>query len=691
MTPMETKGPQARSAEVGPPPGGHRPSASGPEDGFARTAGAGNSAPAEGAIVIVGNPNVGKSALFNRLTGQYVTVSNYPGTTVELFRGRSSLFGGHTEIVDTPGMYSLTPITEEERVARQVLVDGRFRAVIHVVDAKNLGRMLGFTLQLSESGLPVVLALNMMDEARRIGIRIDCAELERHLGLPVVPMVSVTGEGIRELANRIRALRDVRPLTVDYGPAMEPAIRAVASHLEGPGPMSPRARALLLLQDDLDEKQRLLREKGDGPAGELLQEVARQRARLIHSPHYLLTLALREQVESIVGHAVAAPPPSSSGWQQRLDHLCMNPLTGFPLVILVLYFGFYKLVGQLGAGTLVGWLEEGLFGRYLNPWVTRATAALVPWAPLRDLICGEYGIFTLGIRYAVAIVLPIVGMFFLVFSILEDSGYLPRLAMLTDRMFKRIGLNGRAVIPMVLGFGCDTMATIVTRTLETNRERIIATFLMTLAIPCSAQLGVMLGLLSGHPAGLLLWAGFVFIVFLVAGSLAARLMPGERPSFYMELPMLRLPRPGNVFVKTYSRMVWYFREVLPLFVLASILIWLGNAVHVFQHLVDLLKPAMRAIGLPDQAAVAFLFGFFRRDYGAAGLYDLQKQHLLSGNQIAVAAITLTLFLPCVAQFLVMRKERGLKLTLIISGLVLVVAFVGGWLVNWALTALGVQL
>jgi ferrous iron transport protein B len=235
------------------------------------------------------------------------------------------------------------------------------------------------------------------------------------------------------------------------------------------------------------------------------------------------------------------------------------------------------------------------------------------------------------------------------------------------------------------------MATMVTRTLETRRERIIACFLLALAVPCSAQLGVMLGLLAGHPYAMLAWAGVVSGVFLLAGLLAARLMPGQGPSFYMELPPLRLPRLGNVAVKTYTRIVWYFREVLPLFVLASILIWAGRATGLFDLAVRGLKPVVHLLGLPDEAAVAFLFGFFRRDYGAAGLFDLHKGGAMTGNQLAVAAITLTLFLPCIAQFLMMKKEHGTRLALAMGAGIFVLAFVVGGLANLLLNVMGVTL
>jgi ferrous iron transport protein B len=242
---------------------------------------------------------------------------------------------------------------------------------------------------------------------------------------------------------------------------------------------------------------------------------------------------------------------------------------------------------------------------------------------------------------------------------------------------------------MVLGFGCDTMATMVTRTLETARERIIATLLLALAIPCSAQLGVIIALLSKAPGALLVWAICLLLIFIVIGLLAARVMPGETPMFYMELPPMRLPQLSNIFTKTYTRMQWYFMEILPLFILASVLLWLGKITRFFGTLVDWMTPVMASIGLPRETAVAFIFGFFRRDYGAAGLYDLQTKGLLNPRQLTVAAVTLTLFIPCVAQFLIMKKERGLKVSLAIGLFVSFLAFGSGWGLNRLLLVTGI--
>jgi ferrous iron transport protein B len=284
-----------------------------------------------------------------------------------------------------------------------------------------------------------------------------------------------------------------------------------------------------------------------------------------------------------------------------------------------------------------------------------------------------------------------VGTFFLAFSIIEDSGYLPRLAMLIDRVFKKIGLNGRAVIPMVLGFGCDTMATIVTRTQETKRERVITTFLLALAIPCSAQLGVIFGILSFNFAALFIWGLVVFLTLIFIGYLASKVLPGKKPSFYMEVPPLRMPKLSNVLAKTYARMKWYFLEILPIFILASILIWLGNITGVFDWIIGGLTPLVNLIGLPDSAAEVFLFGFFRRDYGAAGLLDMAQAGAISGVPLVVAAVTLTLFIPCIAQFAVMIKERGIKTAIYIALFIFPFAFFVGYLLNLILTTSGVKL
>jgi ferrous iron transport protein B len=472
--------------------------------------------------------------------------------------------------------------------------------------------------------------------------------------------------------------------------SIEIALEQIEALLKGNYVLSKRAIGLLLLQEDKDIDA-IVREKDADNFSKINEIIQETKKNYSHPLDYIITMRRQQEVSEIVKRVTEPTEKRKFSLQEGLSQITMHPVTGIPILLLVLYWGLYKIVGEFGAGTLVDFLESVVFKEHINPFVTKIVTSIIPWQVVQDLFVGEYGIITLGIRYAVAIILPIVTIFFIVFSIIEDTGYLPRLAMLIDRIFKKIGLSGRAVIPMVLGFGCTTMATMVTRTLPTKRERIISTMLLALAIPCSAQLGVIIALLEGRKLAMLIWAGVISLVFLFIGYITAKILPGESPTFYMEVPPLRLPKLSNIFVKTYTRVQWYLKEVLPLFILASVFIWIGQITKLFDFFINLLKVPVRLAGLPPEAAPIFLLGFFRRDYGAAGLYDLNKTGILSGIQLLVACIALTLFLPCIAQLLMIIKERGMKTGVWISLFVLLFSFTIAFAVNYLLVRIGVVL
>lgn len=480
------------------------------------------------------------------------------------------------------------------------------------------------------------------------------------------------------------------PKRIGYDDRLEIYLSRLESLLMSGYKISKRAVSLLLLQED-NEILDMVKDKEKERVNEILDIIQEAKTHYSQALTYIISLCRQREASRIADMVISFKKGSKLNPKEWLSKIMMNPLTGGPILLVVLYYGLYKFVGTFGAGILVDFLENKVFGNYVNPFMTHLVNSTIPIKLLQDLLVGQYGIITLGIRYAFAIILPIVATFFFAFAIVEDTGYLPRLAMLVDQLFKKIGLSGRAVIPLVLGFGCDTMATMVTRTLPTKRERIIATLLLALAIPCSAQMGVILGLLGDKPLGLIIWIGVIILVFLLVGFLAGKIMPGELPTFYMEIPPLRLPQFSNILRKTYSRLKWYFLEILPLFIFASVLIWLGQISGIFNLLVKLLEYPIHWIGLPDKAAVAFLFGFFRRDYGAAGLYDLKKVGLLSGNQLVVACITLTLFLPCIAQLLMNVKERGMRMGIAMSIFILFFSFSIGYLVNIIFTLLNMRL
>ncbi len=475
-----------------------------------------------------------------------------------------------------------------------------------------------------------------------------------------------------------------------FDPPIEKALHKIIALLEAPYKVSKNTIALLLLQEDR-YVENMVKEKESKNFSEIKNTINALSEIYPEPLRYVISMCRQKMADTLVSQSVSTPKQSSKRISHFLNTLMIHPLTGYPILALILYYGLYQFVGVFGSGTIVEFIEGTLFETYINPWVTSVFQALIPWKVVQELFVGEYGIFTLGVRYAIAIVLPVVGTFFIVFSLIEDTGYLPRLALLLDRSFKKIGLNGRAVIPMVLGLGCDTMATMVTRILETKREKIITTLLLALAIPCSAQLGLILALLSTSSGALILWGSAVVGEFFLIGYLASKILPGTPPQFFMELPPLRLPMLSNIITKTYSRIQWYLMEVLPLFILASALIWIGKLTGLFQLIIYTLKPLVAQLGLPLETAPAILFGFFRRDYGAAGLFDLQSKNLLTPNQLAIASITLTLFLPCIAQFLIMKKERGLRTSLWMSLFIFVMAFGTGFLLNQLLTFLRITL
>ncbi|MDD4601567.1 MAG: ferrous iron transport protein B [Negativicutes bacterium] len=636
-------------------------------------------------MALVGSPNVGKSAIFNYLTSRYVTVSNYPGTTVDVSRGELKIEGKKYEVIDTPGIYALIPLTDEERVTRQLIFCEQPDLVVHVADAKNIRRMLLLTLQLLDAGLPVILNLNMIDESQKLGIRINTRRLSDVLGIPVNTSSAVKKYGLDTLKKEIVLYQAKEPVRLLFSDDIEQAITLISSLLQNNYNTTDRMAALLLLQGD----EVILNSVSSEPDFPKIIAVKRQlAARYNDNLDYILTVQRQVMVDNIIGLVMNYTETNKSRSAEKIGRLTREPITGIPILILVLYFGLYMFVGQFGAGYLVDYIDENIFKKVISPLVQAFIYQHTSVEWLQSLIVGEYGIFSLGFRYAAVIILPIVGTFFLAFAILEDCGYLPRLALLVDRLFKNFGLNGRAVIPLTLGLGCGTMAVMVTRTLESRRERILATFLLSLTIPCSAQLGLVLAIISGNSISVAIWAMFVGLVFIIVGWLAARLMPGGPSAFYMEIPPLRMPIWSNIIIKAYTRMSWYFIEILPVFIITSVLLWIGDQSGILSSIIAATEPAMTLLGLPKEAAQAFLLGFFRRDYGAAGLYDMCTAGLLNDAQLLVAAITLTLFVPCVAQLVVMVKERGIFVSMIMILLIIGIAFSAGMGIHWMLTLLG---
>ncbi|MBI2875524.1 MAG: ferrous iron transport protein B [Candidatus Tectomicrobia bacterium] len=641
-------------------------------------------------VVLVGNPNVGKSAIFGLLTGKYVTVANYPGTTVEITRGVAHLNKKRYQVIDTPGVNNLLPLSEDERVTRDILLMEDSHRIVQVADSKNLRRSLLISLQLAEMELPFMLDLNMEDEARSRGIQIDTERLAQILGVEIISTVATRRKGLDRLVNGLSHLRS-SPLRIDYGEPIESALRQVETLLPR-AYISRRALGLMLLAGDESLKGWL----HQNLSAEAIEKIEAIRLALQEKfPHplsYVLTESRLRWADSILSQVMAEERVDRASWGTTLGQWSTHPIWGIPILLTILYLT-YQFVGVFGAGTLVDFFEETLFGHYVNPAAIRLVKATLPLPFLQDLLVGDYGLITMALTYAIAIVFPIVGTFFVVFGLMEDSGYLPRLAVMSNQIFKVMGLNGKAVLPMVLGLGCDTMAVLTTRILESSKERLIVILLLALGVPCSAQLGVILGMLGGVSlTATLLWAASVVGVIVLVGFLAAQILPGQGSDFILELPPLRWPQLSNIVIKTAARIEWYLKEAVPLFALGTLFLFLLNWFGLLQTIEEAASPVISGLlGLPPKATAAFIVGFLRRDYGAAGLYALAKQGQLDPIQVVVSLVTITLFVPCIANFFMIVKEKGLKVALAMAGFIFPFAILVGGILNWVLRWMQVQI
>lgn len=644
-----------------------------------------------GKVILVGNPNVGKSVVFGFLTGRYVTVSNYPGTTVEVTRGEARDRGTVFEIIDTPGVYSLLPMSEDERVTRDILMEEPGSRVIQVCDAKNMRRSLMITIQLAEMGVPLVIAVNMADEARDRGVMPRIDQLEKKIGVPAIPTVAVRKKGV----DRLMGLLD-RAMTpgvgVFYGEKIEAAVSRMESLLPESAPVGRRALALMLLCGD----DSLTAWLAENVTGERIKEMNATRNLLEEEAGgeiaYRINQVRLQWIDSLLEELGEEPGDGKgSGWANVFGRYAMDPVYGVPILLFVLFLA-YEFVGVFGAKVLVDFLEAGLFGKAIVPGAAWVVNHAIPWPLARDFLVGPYGMISMALSYAIAIVLPIVGTFFWGFGILEDSGYLPRLAVMVDRIFKKIGCNGKAVLPMILGLGCDTMATLTTRILETRKERVIVTLLLALGIPCSAQLGVILGMLGNvGPEATVTWLAILVAVILAVGFLASKVIPGESSDFILEIPPIRFPRMENLAVKTMARIEWYLREAVPLFILGTLILFVADRLGWLLWLQKAAEPlVVGALDLPPKTAEVFLIGFLRRDYGAAGLFNMARAGLLTNLQVVVSLVTITLFIPCIANFLVIVKEHGGKVAAGMALFIFPLAVLVGALVNLCAKKLGIS-
>jgi len=563
-------------------------------------------------ILLVGNPNVGKSVLFSRLTGVRTTVSNYPGTTISYTRGFTKLGEEKLEVIDVPGTYTLEPTSEAEEIALKMLKNGN--VIINVVNATNLERSLYLTLQLLEMDTPVVVALNMWDDTRHRGIDIDLEKLRMMLGVPAVPTVAVTGEGIKEL--------------------MESIPRATSPD----GPTRSRDERWVAIGEIVDQVQ--------------------------HISHRHHT------------------------WLERVQDASVKPLTGglIAIAILVLSFLVVRFIGE----SLIGYLLEPLFNGLWAPVVLRVSALMGGSGFLHDIVVGKlvggevnfvesFGLITSGLYVPFAMVLPYIFSFYLVLGLLEDVGYLPRLAVLMDTIMHWLGLHGYAIIPTLLGLGCNVPAVLSTRILESKRERFIASTLVSIAVPCAALQAMIFGLV-GQRGGqyVIMVYGTLFAVWVILGIILNHSIKGFSPELLIEIPPYRIPPWRIAIQKMWMRIYGFLAEAIPIILGAIVIINMLYFFGVFNTIANITAPVVSGLlGLPKEAITSLVIGFLRKDVALGMLAPLS----LTAKQLVVASVVLAMFFPCIATFVVLLRELGVVSMCKAAGVMIAAALITGGLLN----------
>ncbi len=597
-------------------------------------------------FLLVGQPNVGKSVLFSRITGVRTISSNYPGTTVSYTAGKMRSGSATYTIVDAPGTYSLDATDEASRVTADLIEDTT--AIVSVVDATHLERHLPFTLELLSLNKPVMVVLNMMDEARGRGISIDTPKLEELLGVPVIPVVARSGEGIYEFLKR----------------AME--LRETGSTRESEGVQLPADDATVDARvPEVDHEHRWAR------VGQIV-----------------------EQVQTMRHHH---PTPV-----ERFEQMSVHPVWGtiIALIVVLISFSLIRLIGEFlisGGIGIVGdsWITvqfgtELLFDALIRPPLELLSSKLDTDGVLHSILIGElvggkidfeqsFGLLTSGLFIPLGVVLPYLLSFYLVLSILEDSGYLPRLAVFLDNIMHRLGLHGYAIIPMLLGLGCNVPGIMATRILETKRQRFIAATLISIAVPCAALQAMIIGLVGRHGAAPVLSVYGILVVVWLLISIVLRISSrGFRPELLVEIPPYRLPTPGAIGAKLLMRITGFFREALPVVFTAIIVVNLLYAFDVMTRFAALMKPLVTHLwGMPSESIVPLLIGILRKDVALGMLAPLD----LTVKQLITGSVLLAMFFPCLATCVVLFRELGLKHGLKSLGVMIVSVVITGSVLN----------
>jgi ferrous iron transport protein B len=639
-------------------------------------------------IAVVGNMNVGKTSLFSRICDGKIKSINMSRNTVSINTG--NIKGTDKRAFDMPGICSIFSHNEDEKTSRDILLpqktDCDIQGIILMADAKNLKRSVAIAIQYAEYGLPMLLDINMIDEAASRGIKIDYEKLSEILGIDVCTTIARDGIGVQKVLSCLSDMRTASKL-IEYPVWIEQYLEIVTKFLKS-SEISPRVIGILLIAGDSGIEEYVESKFGTGMLEQLKNMAEEYRREDPLSCSIILTNLFNKKAEQIINKVQKVDPPSKNPFLVKFGDWCTQLSTGIPITIALLYL-VYLFVGSFGATFLVDTINEILFEGFLIPWMTKLVDPL-PSAFIRDMIVDpDFGILPAGVFLAMGLVLPVLFCFYIAFGILEDSGYLSRMSIMLDKLFRRMGLNGKGVIPLVMGFSCITMAILTTRMLDTKKERNIATFILLLGMPCAPLLAVMFIILGRMPFSASVTVfGIIFLQILIAGFLADKILPGERTPLLMELPPIRLPQPIQILKMSASKTYFFMKEAVPVFILASLIVFLFERMGGLAALERVLEPIINGfMGLPAKSVQVFIKTIIRRESGAAEIEHLSG--IYDNVQLVVNLLVMTFLAPCMNATIVLFKERGSKAAITIMVTVMIYAILIGSIVNHTCRILGI--
>ncbi len=629
-------------------------------------------------IAIVGLPNTGKSLIFNNLTGEYSLVANYPLTTVEMTRSICQIDGESYEIIDTPGLHCLYIHSEEELVVRDMIFKETPDIIIQCIDANQLKQSLTLTADLLELGIPMVISLNAVDETAKKGIWIDSAGLSRALGVPVIESIAIEGVGTKELKASISKARSGK-CDLQYGQIIDDGISAIVSQFPEDIRFKRKTAILLMLNDPFLTNY-LNNKYGRQKVAQVTEQANKVRRQFNGHFGRALNKKRNRWANELTGNTIRKQKVAPGQFSESFGRLSRHPVFGLPILLAVILSVYFLVVNV--ANNIAGWMD-------LTLWVPVEskidTLVTIDW--LNDFLIGNYGVLSLGLANAFLTILPILTVFFFAFNILEDVGYIPNLCVLTKRIFDKLGLSGSAIMPLVLGFGCKTMATLTTKSLRSKKERYVAIYLIAFAIPCAAQMALNMSILGrmGVRAFVIAFSVLAFVE-IAAGVILNKIMKEEeKTDFLQELPAIRLPNPKAVVVKTYYKLWWFIKEAVPVFIYAAAIMFLIDKVGILDAAKNVLSPVMnKFLGLPVEMVDALILCMARHEAAAGMIIKLIEAGKLNYIQCIIAVTITTMFVPCFANIMAMIKELGARRALTMAIIINASAFLIAACLNWGL-------